>query len=34
MKEQRLFIVLCVLLVLSITLAWYISRSASGTLGI
>jgi len=31
-SEKRIFIVLCIILILSITLAWYISSSATHTL--
>jgi len=34
MTEKRIFIVLCVLIVLSIALAWYVSSSATHTLSI
>ncbi len=32
MKEKRLFIVLCLLIVLSLMLMWYISQNAVNTL--
>lgn len=34
MSEKRIFIVLCVILALSIALAWYVSSSATHTLSI